>query len=274
MGIYTEALRKAQSEGRFDVKNIQHNEFVENGANTNGVNQNNGLIVAPQIPYEITQNIRQLQERIEYLNPKKLSRTIAICGVNGAEGASTIAYYLAQAYAHSAPPQGNRQVATNGVMNRNRKIHNLLLIDANLHKPSMHNFFGIDVQPGLADIVEDNAELSRCTKWIEQHEFAVVPAGRNTHSITDIFKSKSYSMFLKKARQSFSTIIIDYSAMMEHPDILTTLPLFEGIVLVARHQHTKMDDLRQTKMILEQREGKILGVVLNRKKHLMPKTFR
>ena len=264
MGLYSDALQKALDDGHIDHGDVKRTGFA-NGRAAAPVSPSGTGLSNSHLSAAFAEQIMTLQERIEYLQGKKQTRMIAVCGCVGDEGSSTIAQQLAIAYAQAGVQMSS--VHKNGrhaYRYSGNKAHNTLVIDANLHTPRLHQLFGRALEQGLTEYVMTGVELEHCTKWLPIRDFALISAGSGARTVSDIFKSQRFAGLLKRAAASFSTVIFDCPAIVVHPDVLAMLTHLDGIVLVARAYRTPMDKLQRAREIIESRKGRIFGVVLNR----------
>ncbi|RMD96174.1 MAG: tyrosine-protein kinase family protein [Calditrichaeota bacterium] len=269
MGLYAEALKKIET-----IENAQ-TAFAAAGQS---VKQTPGIdnFPLPMMPQALAPEIARLQERIDYLLPNRPSRVIGFCGVSGGEGSSTIAYLLSLLYARQGYPfaqQQNRNGQT-GYLRSLRKTHHLLLVDANVHAPRLHTFFGLPREDGLVEMIETDLQLNEATAWISGREFAVLTAGKHPRAATHIFRSSRLTQLLRRAREAFYTIILDFSAILQHPDILTLAEMLDGVVLISRAEATRMQDLIRASQLLEQNHARVLGVVVNRFREVVKVPFK
>ncbi len=251
MGLYSEALRKIQTgHKRYAITDTWKTQPVS----------------LPNIPRGMADDIRRLQERIDYLLPNRPSRVVGLCGVDRGVGNTTIAYMLSLQYARIGYPffcHGVNQWVDRRPMGM-RKTHHLLLLDANLHAPGLHVFFGRRRETGLVDIIEQDLPWSEAASWIQPGEFALITAGRTPDAATHIFKSSRLPQFIRRAREIFYTIIIDFAAVLHHPDLMALGESLDGVVLVAAARSSRVEALQKTRALLDEKGIKILGVVLNR----------
>ncbi len=262
MGFYSDALQKALADGHIDSNELRQRGFA-NGAAAQPKRPANGIVSSSLSPFFADQ-VTGLQERIEYLQGKKLTRMIALCGCDGREGTSTIVHQLAIAYAltglRARKMKGDRR---SGCYSGNR-VHNTLVIDANLHSPRLHQLFGRSREQGVTEYVLQGMELEQCTKWLHVQDTALISAGIGAQSVSDIFKSPRFTGLLKRAEGAFSTVILDCAAVTLHPDVLALLSYIDGVVLIARPYSTPLEKLQRAREIIESRNGRVFGVVLNR----------
>jgi polysaccharide biosynthesis transport protein len=153
-----------------------------------------------------------------------------------------------------------------GLAEINQKI---LLIDADMRKPRLHNLFELSNSWGLSDllrektILRDNPieALARPTKisglW-------VLPSGPGTLSISNLLYSERMAQLLDRFRGEFDTILIDTPPMLTISDARILGRLADAAILVIRAGHTTKDAAMTAKARLTDDGIRVLGTILNR----------
>lgn len=177
-------------------------------------------------------------------------KTILFVGSAHSDGASTTAVNLARALA----------------MDSRLKI---LLLDVNLRTPSLHDVFRIDPVPGLSDLMSRNGRGARTIK-VGPGNLNVIPCGgRHSESVT-LFESQRFDQFLKKARERFDYVILDAPPVHGSAEYRVLCTKVDGVVLVVQSGKTRGQVALSAKKQLEEAGGRILGVVLNRRRLYIP----
>jgi len=274
MGIYHEALKKAQGRGDFTSGRMNRSNPFQAGRRFDATSTGASSINLT-LPRGFLNDISQLHERVAYVKPKAASRVIAFCGSEGREGTSTIACTLALYTA-----QNSMAYAQNGRNGHARQPvqrslgRPTLIIDTNLHTPSLHWRLEVPQKPGLVEVIEDEVDFAEATLWLVPNGLAVIPAGRYPHSIADVFKSHRMQTLLRRAREVFGSIILDGAALNRHPDLLTLAGELDGVILVVHSGATQLESIRRSKKTLQQQGIPVLGVVLNRHREYLPRVLR
>ena len=158
-----------------------------------------------------------LREQIKKINNEEGSRLLAIMSPVKGDGKSTVAANLAAVIALDHEQQ-------------------VLLIDADLRCPSIHNFFGIKSTPGLADYLssESRSNLMSYVQNTSLHGLRVLPAGRPTNLSSELLATEKMKALLKEIPVNFPghQVIIDTSPVLSTPDPLVLAQLVDKIVMV------------------------------------------
>ncbi len=146
---------------------------------------------------------------------------------------------------------------------------NVLLIDVNLRSPSLHSIFRIDHVHGLSDVVTKGGRGASPIK-VGPGNLYVVPYGRNHSEPVVLFQSNGFDQFLKRMRDSYDYVVLDAPPVHGSPECRVLCSKVDGVVLVIESGKTTRPVALGAKKQLENAGGKLLGVVLNKKKNYIP----
>jgi len=178
-------------------------------------------------------------------------RTILFCGTAHGDGATTTAFNFAATLA------GDRQSM-------------VLVIDANLRTPRLHDVCQIDHTPGLSDHFKNTREPVFPVVWKELPNLYVMPCGSNHSSPLSLFNGDRFAEFLKAMREKFDWVILDGPPLPRFSESRVVCAKVDGVVLVAKSGHTRREVALRAKKEIEDAGGRILGVVLNKRKFYIP----
>ncbi len=137
----------------------------------------------------------------------------------------------------------------------------VLLIDADLRRPSLHTVFRLDTALGLGDGLLAAGETKMLVRQVSPR-LAVLPAGRPSSDPMAGLTSERMRRLLEEAKQSFDWVILDTPPVMLLPDAHLLASMVEGAVLVVRAGSTPHDLVKRSADAIGR--SRILGVVLNR----------
>src|SRR5689334_7842404 len=137
----------------------------------------------------------------------------------------------------------------------------VLLIDADLRRPSLHTVFRLDTALGLGDGLLSGGETKMLVRQVSPR-LAVLPAGRPSSDPMAGLTSERMRRLIEEAKQSFDWVILDTPPVMLLPDSHLLASMVEGAVLVVRAGSTPHDMVKRAADAIGRQ--RILGVVLNR----------
>jgi protein-tyrosine kinase len=187
-----------------------------------------------------------LREQIRKLSSSPGARFFAVTSSIKGEGKTTVAANLAAAIALDSEEQ-------------------VLLIDADLRKPSIHSYFGIKPTPGLADYLSSNsrADLMSYVQDTFLRGVRILPAGNPSLLSSELLAKEKMRSLMKEIPSKLPghQIIVDTSPVLLTPDPLVLARQVDGIIVVIRAGKTPRDCL--SKAIKSLDSNKLMGVVLN-----------
>ncbi|HEY3067277.1 MAG TPA: AAA family ATPase [Methylomirabilota bacterium] len=155
-----------------------------------------------------------------------------------------------------------------------------LLVGANLRRPSIHRFFGIEREPGLSDILVGNAQWRDCIRTVadilmgrfEMEDVMAAPGLDNLHIIeagpipanpSELLSTPAMGQFLRAVRDDYDIVLIDTPPVLPVTDSAVVAGQADGVVLVYQAGKVGRLVLKRAKIHLESARAKVWGVVLN-----------
>lgn len=257
-------------------------------------NPRKGLFVF-DLPNEILNDFYDLKEYIRIANQRGKMRVLSIASSLMGEGSTTIAAYLAFLMTGkiSRGVKNMRLVHTEDTANGTNRVftedfqsayaretqkpveksettsddpYEILLIDANLHKPNLHNLFNVDVENGLAEILEHQLDWQQFIRPVEDSNLRLLTAGNTEMIPTELLGSEYFRGLVQQWREQFRYIIFDSPPVLSHADALSLATICDGVVLVVRAGQTRWEIAQSAKRKLSAARANVLGVALNRRR--------
>jgi capsular exopolysaccharide synthesis family protein len=189
--------------------------------------------------------------------PREQYRRLA--GVlHDAQGSSDLHVVL---IASALPSEGKTLTAANVALTLSESYRRrVLLVDADLRKPALHQVFRLNAAAGLLDGLEASTDMKLVLRQVSPR-LAVLPAGRPTSDPMAALTSDRMRRLLDEAKQAFDWVIIDSPPLMLLPDAHLLASLVDAAVLVIKAQSTAHATVKRTIEIIGRQ--RIIGVVLN-----------
>jgi capsular exopolysaccharide synthesis family protein len=160
------------------------------------------------------------------------------------------------------PGEGKTLTAANLALTFSESYkRNVLIIDADLRRPSQHQVFQIDNEAGLSDGLAAITEEPLRVRQLSQR-LALLPAGRATSDPMAGLTSPRMQRLVSEARALFDWVIIDTPPVGLLPDANLLGSLVDGAIMVIRAGATPHDIVQRAIDAIGR--AKLLGVVLNR----------
>jgi capsular exopolysaccharide synthesis family protein len=135
----------------------------------------------------------------------------------------------------------------------------VLLVDADLRKPSVANFLKMQPQAGLDTYLQGAAEFEDVC-WQVNSNLAVCPTIAMTDKTAEGLHSSRMHQFLKEATAMFDIVVLDAAPLLPVADTQVLAPLLDAALLVVRAHQTPGEMVKQSADILG---SKLVGTILN-----------
>jgi len=191
----------------------------------------------------ISEGYRTLRTNIDYSTINQKLQIIMVTSSKPGEGKSTTCANMAVAFA-----QASKRV---------------LLIDADLRKPTQHHLFGNSNRNGLTTALFNQKPLKEIVQHTVVDNLFIVHAGPTPPNPSELLSSPQMASLLEEARSSYDVIILDTPPIISVTDAQVVAVMSDGVVLIVQAGQVSKDYVLKAKSLLEHVNAKLLGVVLN-----------
>jgi len=187
---------------------------------------------------------RRVQTNLQFLDASERLTTCVVTSALGGEGKSATAINLALAIAE----KGRR----------------VLLIDADMRRPSLADYCGLEEAAGLTTVLIGKADLSMVTQRWGQPTLEVLALGEMPPNPSQLLDSAPMRLLLDEARQSYDLVILDAPPLLPVSDAAVLARLTDGALVVAGCHKLHRRHLIEALATLEAVDARCLGIVANR----------
>lgn len=191
----------------------------------------------------ISEAYKILRTNIEFTNLEDKKRSIMVTSTRMREGKSTTSANLAVAFSQAG-----------------RKV---LLIDADMRKPTQHHVFGLSNRVGLSSVLSNQHELEEAIQQTDIEQVDVLCSGPIPPNPSEMLASKGMTALLQRTRDSYDLVILDTPPTLVVTDAPIVSTKCDGVVLVVDCGAIRKTEALKAKQKLEHVQARILGVVLN-----------
>lgn len=161
------------------------------------------------------------------------------------------------------PGEGKSTTAVNLALMLANTGNKVLLIDADLRKPTVHKHLELDNSYGLTHYLTGTASESPLTRVKGLRLLFVICAGPAVPDPVEALSGTHMQTLLNKSREVFDYVIIDAPPVLGMADSLLLANRADGTLLIAANNRSSKQDVRTAIDCLEKSHGKILGLVQN-----------
>ena len=180
----------------------------------------------------------------------------------------------------ASPQEGKTLVSVNLSIAMAQAGLKTLLVGSDMRKPVIGRAFGVELSPGLSDILLGNLSWREARKTIADiltgkmslDETLMTPGLDNLHFITagaippnpaELFESKHLRDFIEQAKEEYEFIIFDSPPILSTADAAILSSKMDAVLLVYRIGSVSRGLLKRSTTQLEQVKSRLLGVIIN-----------
>jgi polysaccharide biosynthesis transport protein len=166
----------------------------------------------------------------------------------------------------SLPDEGKTTTAVNIALTLAQAGDKVLVIDADMHRPSLRSVFGIDDGLGLSSALvtePSEQELSDMIHPYKDTNLFVLLAGAIPPNPAELLGSKQMHSLIEKLESQFKYIIIDSPPITYFTDSVLLTAVVDGVLLVINSGKTSREIVRRSRKVLKDVNARVFGAVLN-----------
>ncbi|MHC8608817.1 tyrosine-protein kinase domain-containing protein [Paenarthrobacter ureafaciens] len=196
----------------------------------------------PQSPR--AESFRQLRTNLQFANVSGHARSVLVTSSLPGEGKSTTATNLSIAMAQAGL--------------------SVCLIDADLRRPMVNEYLGLDRNAGLTTALLGTADVTELLQSWGEDSLFVLTSGQIPPNPSELLGSDEMKQLVARLEHSFDAVIIDAPPLLPVTDSAVLSQHVGGVVVVAGSQKLRYQDLEKALAALAMVGSNVLGVVLNR----------
>ncbi len=159
--------------------------------------------------------------------------------------------------------EGKTTTITNLAVTYAQEGKKVLLIDADLRKPSLHHLFQQSNRVGLTSLLFGQHALSEVIKDTNVDNLSILPSGPIPPNPSEILGSQRMQTLLEELKDMFDIILFDTPPILAVTDSAIVSSYCDGVILVVHAGKVKKSLVAKAKSNLDHVKAKLLGVVLN-----------
>lgn len=161
------------------------------------------------------------------------------------------------------PGEGKTTTAINTAISLSQLGSSVLLIDADLRRPTVHRVFKMGQAHGLSTFLSRQVEIDPLIHKLWVPNLSVLPCGPIPPNPAELISSERMRMLLKILSEKYDHILIDSPPLINVTDPVILSTMVDGTILVVQAGRSTRDVVRRARQELNSVGAKVFGVVLN-----------
>lgn len=216
------------------------NKRKKNEQQTNGVS----LITLVDHSSPVSERYRTIRTNIQFATAANHAiKTLVVTSSGPGEGKSTTAANLAVVFASS----GQR----------------VLLVDADMRKPTVHKTFLLENRVGLSNVVSSDVTINEAIQRSTIPNLSIMTSGPKAPNPSELLASARMDQLVTNLKEAFDFVIFDMPPVVAVTDAQIMSSKADGTLLVIRENVTRKDSLLKARELLAMVKANVLGAVYN-----------
>jgi capsular exopolysaccharide synthesis family protein len=161
------------------------------------------------------------------------------------------------------PHDGKSTTISNLAISIAQSGKRVLLIDADLRRPTIHKLFGLDQTRGLSTVLSGQATMNDVAQSTVVQGLTVVTAGALPDKPAELLASTMMRKILEEGRNTYDVVLVDTPPVLSVSDPCIVAPYVDGLLLVVRMQKNRHASLVRVRETLRAHGVRLLGVITN-----------
>jgi succinoglycan biosynthesis transport protein ExoP len=192
------------------------------------------------------ESFRNIRSSLRFVSSdgQKKSRIILVTSPTPGDGKSTITANLALTLSFAT-------------------TNKILLIDGDMRRGGLHRLFGLEGEPGLAEVLGGQTEWRKVVQATRYPNLYFLSAGEPTSHPGELIFSAACETMMEELRKEFEVVIFDTAPVLAVDDTPSLAPKVDGTLVLYRAGRTSCRLMRNSLEALYSRNAKVLGIIFN-----------
>ncbi len=176
---------------------------------------------------QVAEEYHRMKQLILNANPDRRIKTVLFSSSREGEGTSTVTRDFAVTLASTGDT--------------------VLLVDANVRNPVLHDSFNLEKKTGLTELLTGGKALADTIKKTEIPNLSVITSGVTPSNASSIFQSKLLDSLLEQMKQQADWVLFDAPPIHSYNDASTLAAKMDGVIMVLQAESTRWEVAQSAK---------------------------
>lgn len=162
----------------------------------------------------------------------------------------------------TAPDEGKSTALANLAVIMAQAEQQVVLVDCDLRRPTLHTLFGVDSEPGLTNLILEQDSATLPLQATEVAGLRLLASGPLPPRPADLLASNRMQAVIERLQTEADIVLFDTPPVTAVTDAAVLATRVDGVLLVLRAGNTRRDRAREARRLLEKVNANIVGAVL------------
>ncbi|NLM66902.1 MAG: CpsD/CapB family tyrosine-protein kinase [Enterococcus sp.] len=173
----------------------------------------------------------------------------------------------------SGPGEGKSTTSANLAIVFAKAGQRVLLVDADMRKPTVYKTFQLSNNIGLSTLLSTNESIIEAVQQTMVDNLSVLPSGPKPPNPSELLGSQRMNQVINELKQSFDIVIFDMPPIVTVTDAQIMASKVDGTLLIVRENITNKESLSKAKELLKLVNAHVLGTVYNGAKQTKDQSY-
>lgn len=238
------------------ISTITPKALAERRRDSGGESESLASLAEPELEGGSSTRLVALDQLSTVVEAYRMLRTSVLLSTSGRPPKTLL-------FTSGQPGEGKTTTAINTAISLSQLGASVLLIDADLRRPTIHRVFRLNSTQGLSACLADDLEVEEVIRktWVPNLE--VLPCGQVPVNPSELISSERMRQLLTELADRYDHVLIDSPPLINVTDPVILSTLVDGVILVVHAGHSTREVVRRARHELASVGAQILGVVLN-----------
>jgi capsular exopolysaccharide synthesis family protein len=206
--------------------------------------KNVGILMHQKGDSPDAETYRILRTNVEFNRKNPDANTLTLISGGPGEGKSTTLFNLAYTCAKGG--------------------YSVLVVDADLRRPSQHRLFGVENNVGLSNYLTSNMSFQEVVRTTGVENLSFIPSGQLPRDAVGILNSQRMTDLIRNTKSKYDLVMFDSPPILGVSDGAVLASEVDLSIMVIEHRRFPRSMLQRVKQAVTNVGGNLLGVVLNK----------
>ncbi|UCE66442.1 MAG: CpsD/CapB family tyrosine-protein kinase [Candidatus Zixiibacteriota bacterium] len=150
----------------------------------------------------------------------------------------------------------------------------VVLVDFDLRRPKIHEYFNVGSRPGVTDIIKGELKVKSAARKSSIPNLQIISSGAAAKVVGELIDQADLSTIIQELKFYFDFVVIDSPPVIPVSDPLLIGDHVDGVIMVVRAGSTQKEVFKRAINVLKNASINVYGAVVNDYEDVLPYYFK